>query len=320
MAELVVSGISTVSAPSGVSSCSTTVQNLIDQTRRLLMTVHRDQITRLDGSISDSTEVVTLETTANQLQTGAKLGIDLEEIGVLTASGLATSAVIRGDNGSTAAAHGDNTKVYLNPKFSGFEIHQALTQELHGLSALGLHRVRLTTDLTYSAATEGYDLTGATDLIGIKRVYWQDYVGSDWIPVDSYSLQRDHATADYASSYALRLTSGEVGPGRAVRVAYAAPFGTLSSTLSDNVQSTTGLWCQAHDLLPLGAALRLAWPTEISRNFTTGQPESRRMEEVPAGAQANSVRGIVALRERRVMEEQARFAAWYPPRRKRYLY
>ena len=111
-------------------------------------------------------------------------------------------------------------------------------------------------------------------------------------------------------SAALVLSAGGF-PGQKVRVSYKASFDTLSA-VADDVETVSGLHTQAHDILSLGAALRLLSGLEAQRAYTTTQPDTRYASEVPPRSATTALIPLVEQREERIREEQARLARAYP--------
>jgi hypothetical protein len=102
-----------------------------------------------------------------------------------------------------------------------------------------------------------------------------------------------------------------VGSG-ALRVIYKRSFATLTA-ITDDV-TTTGLPISAYDLPPLGAAVRLAMPRGLKRNFDESQGEPRRASEVEGMAMVQNASALLSFRNRRVGAEVARLHALYPDR------
>jgi hypothetical protein len=55
---------------------------------------------------------------------------------------------------------------------------------------------------------------------------------------------------------------------------------------------------------------------EVKRNLTENQGDTRRAEEAPAGSQLQSVRGLLAVWERRLEEEKRDLLRRYGPRKR----
>lgn len=293
----------------------TTTSGLIAETRRHLESYRRSPMNQLAADITDSATDLTFAHAIGQIQTGTYLEIDLELMYVWSVDQTAKTAVVqRGQAGSTAAAHTSGTVVVSDPPYPDFAILKALNDELLDLSSPinGLYATR-TVELTGTTASHGYNLTGATNVMDILAVS-ASYPGAarTWQPVTNYELTHNAETDDFASGYALRLNES-VYSGRQVRVVYKASFSPLN-TLTDDVETVAGLPASMHDIPPLGAAMRLVAPREIRRNQIESQGDTRRAEEVPAGAVLGSMRGIAALRQQRIVAEAARLAQQHPDR------
>lgn len=293
----------------------TTLSDLVERTRRHLYTERRDERNRLSGAIDVDDTALTLGFDAGGVAKGATLAIDLEEMHVWDVSG-STVTVARADGGSTAATHADLTTIFVNPKFSAFSIMQALNEELSDLSSPtnGLFDVG-TVSLTYSVGTDAYDLTSVTDLIEIIDVTYDANDGSSrWpsIPRSAWQLNRDLPTADFASGLMLTI-NGYAAAGQSINVVYKKPY-TAFTLLTNNVETFAGVHATAHDILPLGAAIRLTAGAEVARNFLD-QGDTRRANEVPAQSRGSEMRALAALRRDRISAEKARLYAKYPVRR-----
>lgn len=310
MPDLVVSSIGTVSSSS--SSDSTLCSDLIEATKRHLYTGSREQRNTLAADINASVTSLGVNYALAGIQVGSRLSIDTEDMYVLDAAATSAITVQRGQFGSSAATHTANTTVVVNAKFSDAEIFRALNDELRDLSSPvnGLYQMK-TVDLTWSAGVQGYDMTNVSDMLGVYEVRWKlPDISASWPKVSHYTTARNLASDEFASGFALIIYESPI-PGREVRVSYKAPFGLLS-TSSDNILAVTGLHPQAHDILAIGAAIRLTVGREIKRNFSESQGDTRRAEEVPPGANLNASRQLQALRAQRVAAEAARLSQSYP--------
>jgi hypothetical protein len=282
-----------------------------------LMTGARDARNRLNGSVSASATSLTFGYDLGGIGVGAKISIDLEDLYVwdVTPSS-STATVSRGEFGSTAAGHANNAVVLVNPIVTDSQILGDVNQELNSLSspANGLFQMK-TVDVVYNSTVDGYNLTGVTDLISVYGVRYAAYgpqVEYPWIEYGQWEHARLLDTAVFASGHAIFIR-GYVDPGRKIRVWYKAPFTPLAA-VTDNVLTVTGLHAEAHDLLALGAAIQETAGREIRRNFTETQGDTRRAQEVPAGANLGANRGLQQLHAFRVREEAARLNAMYPMR------
>ena len=240
------------------------------------------------------------------------VAIDLELFYVQAVNGT-TATVVPGYLGSLQANHSFGAMVYLNPRFSSFDIMQAINDDLADLCAPenNLYCVN-SIEIPYNPATIGYDLTGVTGLIDIISVQQkQPYPIGYWVPFPrkKWTLTSGADTTDFPSGYALRLNTGGY-PGMPFRVTYKQQFQPFVN-MSDDATSVAGLSDTMYDLPPLGAMVALVAPREVKRNQIDSAPDSRRATEVPPGAVMNSVSGVLQLRQRRINAEATRLQQLY---------
>ncbi len=291
------------------------LSELIDETHRLLLTGSREERNRTAAALTNSATSITMAYPLGSIQRGSKLSINLEDLYVWGASSLTVSPVDRGQFGSAAVSHAAFSTVFVNPKFSSFEVYNAINQELDALSspALGLFRVS-TTELTYNPAISGYALAG-TNILGVHEVRYQIPGPSREYPISQdWELTRDMSD-EFTPNTVLFVR--DAFPGRTVLVKAKLPFVRLPAVLSTDL-STTFLPATALDILSIGAAWRLTSPREIRRNFDEVQGDTRRSEEVPPGANLGGARELGRLRLQRINEEVSRLNSLYPSRSPRY--
>jgi hypothetical protein len=235
------------------------------------------------------------------------VSIDLELFYVQAVTGT-TATVVPGYLGSTEADHTSGTMVYLNPRFTAFDIMQAINDDLSDLCSPenNLYAVN-SIEISYNPATVGYDLAGVTGLIDILSVQQQQpYPIGYWVPFPrkKWTLTANADTTAFPSGYALRLNTGGY-PGMPFRVTYKSQFQPFVN-LDDDATTVAGLSDTMYDLPPLGAMVAIVAPREVKRNQIDAAPDSRRATEVPPGAVMNSVAQVLALRQRRINAEASR--------------
>lgn len=295
----------------------TTTNDLLAATRQHLFTGQPELLNKIAGALDNSLVTFTMTYDLNTLGRGSIIEIDLEQIYVfsVTASTKTIGDCIRGFNGTTAASHSSGATVTVAPKFPASRMLQALNDDLRDLSSPvnGLFQIK-TVDITYNPAIMGYDLTSVTDILSIAEVRYRT-TGPDkaWPQINSYALMRNMPTTgtygDFASGNAVVVYEGGQ-PGLPIRLRYRAPYASLTDPAND-VLAISGLQTTAHDLPPLGAAIRLAAGREVRRNFDEAQGEPRRAEEVAPTAQLQSTRELVRIRQARINAEAARLVAAY---------
>ncbi len=294
-----------------------TVSELIEETRRLLLASTREERNKLASDITGPTNIIPVMYPLGQITRGTKLSIELEDIYVWDATGTTINPCDRGQWGSALSAHPNGAVIHVNPKFSNWEIFNALNDELNSLSspANGLFKVA-STELVYNPVISGYEYA-STDLISVMEVRY-GLVG----PSREYLLSQDwefssDLSDEFTGGSAIFVRDAVVGQPVIIKGKFA--FTPLAASLLTDT-SSTGLPTTATDILPLGAAWRLTSGLESARNFTTGQGDTRRSAEVPPGASLGGSREWGRVREIRIREEASRLSAKYPTRSPRFPY
>lgn len=287
-------------------------------TRRHLMSGRAEQRNTLSAPYTPGSGSLALTFASDGIVPGTRLTVGLNIFYVVVVpAGSLTITVIAAQEGSADVAAPAGDLVRVNPRFTDFEIVEALASDLADLSAPdnGLFQIR-TVDLVAANGTLGYDLAGVADLIEIYDVRArQAGAGKDYslLAKVDYRLDRSADVAVFASGLSLQLMDMPVPVGQGIRVLYRSGF-TAPPTLATDL-STTGLPATAWDIPPIGAAMRLVIPREVKRNFTEAATDTRRASEVPPGAVSNSARSLAAWRLQRIQAEAARLSATWPDRR-----
>lgn len=292
-----------------------TASDLVQETRRLLNAGLRQEMNTLAASVDAATTTVPLTFDPAGAQSGAYLAVGLEVMYVWAADPASkTVTVRRGVLGSTPAPHTADDLVYVNPRFTDFDIFAALNHDLADLCSpsAGLYRVG-TLDITPIAGRWAYDLTGASDLLDVLAVDWREPSGPQfqhWIRVGHPSVLRGMPTTDFPSGVALNIPGGDVPIVAEMRLRYKAPF-TAFTALTDDV-AATGLPDTAADLPPLGAALRVAAGLPVRRTQTDAQGDTRRASEVSTNDLIQAPAVLRAQRAARIAAERTRLEALWP--------
>jgi hypothetical protein len=290
----------------------TTAATLIDRSVQELLAGTVEERNKLASPLTDTTgTTVTLTYPVASLRDNSivQVGDELMYVWQVNASAKQLT-VERGYGGSTASTHTAGTITVTNPRFPRWQVLNHLNSELLDLSSPvhGLFQVK-TLDLAYNGSDRMINLTGVTGIIDLFDVRYR-YLNDDYPIVRNVRLLRDMPTSDFASGYALALdTFVRAGT---LRVIYKAEYDTFTSSAS--TVASVGGSDTLDDLLVLGAQIRLMSSREIKRNFTESQGDTRRAEEVPAGAIANSMLQLQRMRRDRIVSEAARLNRMYPVR------
>ena len=283
---------------------------LLNRVSRQLLSGTVEERNKLAGTVDSSTTTITTSYDLNGLRTGTVFEIDSELMYIWEATpGTKSLTVERGYAGTTATSHTAGVSITTNPRFPKAQMLEALNQEISDLSSPlnGLFRV-ITAEVDYNGSDRQVDVTGATTILDLVDVRLK-YLVSDYPYIWTARLQRDLPTADFPSGYAIVMDASVMAGTLIVR--YKAPFARVSST-SDDIQSVAHIPAEMEDILELGIMSRMLAPREVKRNFIESQGDTRRSEEVTAGAMTNSVTNILRLRKDRILAEAARLARQYP--------
>lgn len=288
----------------------TTAATVIDRTLRQLLSGTVEPRNKLSSTINSSATSVVTTYALEGLRQGQTFEIDSELFYIWEAdNGTKTLTVERGYAGTTAASHSAGALIKTSPRFPRAQLLEAINDELADLSSPvnGLFAVK-TVDIDYNGSDTMIDFTGVTSVIDLLSVSVR-YLTDDYPVARKVRLVRDVPTDDFPSGLALRFDQG-VFPGR-LRIVYKAPY-TAASSESTNLVSTSGVQDSLIDLLVLGCQIRMMAPREIKRNFTESQGDTRRAEEVGAGAVAGSITNLMRMRRDRIIAESARLKRAYP--------
>jgi hypothetical protein len=287
----------------------TSFQNVIDQTRVRLMTAAHERISQLATTIDSDDTSLTLLIDAPQIHEGDILGIELEELYVITKSGT-TVTVIRGFNGSAPITHLADTIIRINPKFTDYRLGMYFNETLDDLSGDGLFQLK-DTNFTFNPSRNTYELT-PTDLIDVRDVKY-DIPGptKQWVPIDKNMWYVDHNadTTEFPSGISITLQMGGF-PNHKVMISYKAGYTHLANP-TDNVL-TSGLHLEAFGLAVVGTAIHALGGREVKRTFLTRQPDTRRADEVPAGAANQAMRPLLQEYSDKLSRERKRLRRKYP--------
>lgn len=287
------------------------VSDWVAKTRGYILNGIQEERNKLSVAYTKGSTTLQFQYPLGGIQAGARISAGLNTFYVWEVSGN-TATVSAGEDGATDQDLDAGTIVRVRPRFTDHEILDALNDDLRDLSSPynGLFAMN-EVEFTYESAYTGFELD-APDLIQVYEVRWQDSGSQrDWprMPSTEYRIVQNAPTTDFGSGTAIFVYGGAES-GRPIRVLYKANFTTLNS-LSSGVR-ISGLGDTAWDIPPMGAAIKLMASREIKRNLTESQGDTRRANEVQAGALANSYRGLAAIRASRIAAERSRLDAQYP--------
>lgn len=284
----------------------TTVQDLVDETRRHLHGGMQDRLNVLSGAVTSTTgSTVSLEDDIKGVGAGSILEVGLEQMYVRTANGSNNSAVvIRGHDRSVASTHAAGDIVRVNPSYSTFDIFLAVVDEIASLQGSGLYQFD-TQEFSYQSSDKVYDLTldtsQRTPLFVHGAAYERSQRYASWAPT-RVELLKDLDEGDFPSTYGLKLVGtprartlyGHVTGGTLVRATVAFSLGTPSA-LDDDI-ADFGVTDVIKPIIPVGAAWRMLLGKEARRVNPDHSHGSRRAEEVQPGSISFLGRALQGMR------------------------
>jgi hypothetical protein len=283
-----------------------TFEDTIEETYRRLVPAQLDLTVSLVTGIDNQNPNLTLSVPPRtSVAFGEVLSIDMELMYVTEWNQQASTVVVeRGFLGSKPAPHATNTLVYVNPRFTRFDIGVAINQELIALSGAGLFQVK-TNDIPYNPVFMGYNLSdveGLIDVIGVR--YKQVTPNYNFPTIRHWSVLPYMTDPQFPSGTALIIYESGF-PGLPVHVWYSAEFSPLVN-LSDDLVTDAGLSPTMTDIVSVGAQIIMVNAREIKRNFTEAQPDARKAPEVPPAAVMNSTKALEMWRAGRIADERGR--------------
>jgi hypothetical protein len=288
----------------------TTVATILNRASRQMLAGVVEERNRLASSLDSSTTTVVLTYDLGGFRTGSVFEVDSELFYVWEAvPATKTLTVERGFNGSTAASHASAATVTLSPRFPRISMFDAVNAELDDLSstANGLFRV-VSTSLSYNGNDRQINITSSGTILELLDVRLR-YLADEYPVIHSVRLQTGLPTTDFASGNSLVFDESVMAG--TLRVRYKAPFVKAATEASD-LTTDCFLPATCDDIIELGVIMRLMAAREIKRNFTESQSDTRRADEVQAGAIAQSMANVMRLRRERVIAEAGRLKAQFP--------
>ena len=274
----------------------------------------------LSGTVEERNKLATTVTSADTsivlsydlggFREGSVIEIESELMYVWESStATKTLTVQRGYDGTTAVAHTNGVLATVNPRFPRQQMLDSLNSDIDDLSSTvnGLFRV-VAQDISYNGSDRQINITSAAGIIDLLDVRLR-YLADDYPVIRNVRLQRNLPTADFASGFA--IVFDEPVMAGSLRVVTKREF-TRASSESSDLQTACFVPQSCEDILEMGVLLRMMNGREIKRNFIESQGDTRRSDEVPAGATRDSLTNIQRLRRERIIAEAARLKQQYP--------
>lgn len=285
----------------------TTMQDLVNDTRRLVFGSMTEKINRIAVGASAGVEEITLEFDISGINEGMIISSGLNVWYVRGTSVVDKKLyVIPGMEGAPENSVTAGDILRIKPRVTDWYIFSSLNDEIRALSSprAGLYTLKSWTadvDPTY----QSYDVpTANSNMLALLRVryrlpgtpdVWVDLPNQAWRWQTGTGVNRIQLLRD-------------IPVGTEVEFVYKAPF-TAASSLSTNVITTCGLAETMVDIPPMGVAVTLLRTTESRRVQIQTQGDARRADEVPVSSNSAAAGQLARSYQDRINDEYTRLTA-----------
>lgn len=298
----------------------TTISTTIERIRRQLSSSYRHEINVLDQTINTSATLLNFTyNLAPNLQAGAILSIGTELMRVMTVNTTnKTATVIRAFHDSEAQTHSAGAEVWVNSRFTGFDIWEALQDEIasYGPQLYQAKSVRLTLSDSQAVIELPAAFIGTYGIIDVNRYGDENTLSANdkvWPRADVRLIRYDNTVwTEYPTSGMLLRIVNPVASGKLL-VKAAMPFVQPTAVTQDLV-TDCGLPSSLLDVLSMGVRLRLMQDDETGQTARTAQDEPRRAVEVQVGQNVQPTQLSLALYRSRRNDEANKIRSLHPIR------
>ena len=295
--------------------------DMVERTYRHLMSNQREVVAKLNPAYVQGTGQMTLISPGvNTIGPGSLLAVEWSVYRVdqwtpnpSSTGGTAAVTVVQG---STDLVHPVNSDVYVNPKYTRWDIAVSLNDSLNSLSSPGNGLFAVgTTTLTYNPAFMGYDLAAVPfNFNGVIELTYDIASPSRNFPaIRKFKIVRGVSNAKLPSGRGIILYQS-AWPGLNINFTYSYPFANLINP-SDDAIMVAGLPPTAIDIPGMQTEIDLTIAREIKRNFIEAQPDPRKGQDVVSGGMLHATDKLEMRLEQRISEEADRLAVMWPSRR-----
>lgn len=294
-----------------------TLDNMVEETIGHLRAFSSDQEakTSLSGSMTDTATTFTVADASKMASGLVEIEEELVEVSSVDSQSMIATMYPwgRGQQGSTAAAHANNSRITVSPRWPRARVKRVLNEVISGLWP-DLFAVFTDETNTTSSTEVTYALPAACRRI--LDIRWETPGVPDyWMGVGTWRLDLAADSTDFPNRVAVDILEPTI-PGRTLKVVYAAEPTQLTSG-SQDFATTTGLPDSASDLVCIGAASRLVLSADLARSQVFTVEHTTRLTEQPPGSATAASRYLQQLFQVRLAAERDRLYGRYPIRVRR---
>jgi len=286
----------------------TTMNDLINDTRRTVYGSMADQINILSKDSLSAATTLTMELDISGITQGVILCSGLN-VWYVKGSNPATNEVfvMPAYGGAPTSAVNTGDVVIIRPRATDWQLFGMLNDEINRMStpSTGLFRInQWTANVDPVFQTYDVPVTNVMEIIRVRYLapgtpdMWIDLRPMSWKWMTGQTQQRVQLMRSIPS-------------GTTIQFVYKASF-VKATSVSDNVVSTCGLADTMLDIPVLGASASLLRTTEMRRNQVQQQGDARRSDEVPAGGNAAAASMMRKQYDDRMDNEYARLIRTMP--------
>ena len=291
-----------------------TVGDAVTRTKRLLNSNTRTELDAIHTVIAADDITIRLKYQTDGIRTGSYIsladGTNPPETMYVHARNGEYATVQRGMDGSSGYAWAAGTDIEVEPRFTDYQIFEAvkdairaLPDNLHGTSTI------TTTVSSTSDKAINYDFS-STGFLHVLQALRTPRAGEDrWLRAN-VKVYKNSNTTDFPSGYSLVVQEG-LEKAVTLQLTYAHPFVTGTLDLGTDLVSTVKMNAQMQDIPSLGAAASLVLSEESTRLDLHAAGDSRSDAAVVAGDRVRYSMVLQAQYDRRVSQEARRLMAEY---------
>lgn len=291
-----------------------TVADAITRTKRLLNSNTRTELDAVHTEINSSATTVRLKYQTDGIRAGSYLSLGgsasvaPETVYVHSRNG-EYATIQRGVDGSTAVTWAANTLIEVEPRFTEFQIYEAVKDSIRAIpnNLYGISSAE--TSITTTATAVNFDVSSTGFFHVLQATRSPKSKKERWIKAN-VKIYRDMNTTDFASGWMLAMQE-ELEKDVTVRVTYAHPFITSTLNLNTDLVSTVKMEVEMQDIPSLGAAATLMLGEESNRLDLHAMGDSRGDSALTAGDRARHSMLLQAQYDRRVSQEARRLMSLY---------
>lgn len=291
-----------------------TVGDAVTRTKRLLNSNTRTELDALDADIAAGDTTINLRYQTDGIRAGSYISIGdgstaPETMYVHSRNG-EYATVQRGVDGSAAVAWSAGDTIEVEPRFTEFQILEAVRDAIRSLPA-NLFAVTTispsVTSTTDKAINHDFSTTGFLHLLQALRTPRSQH--DRWVKANVKVYKNSNET-DFADGYAI-VVQEDLEKAVTLQLTYAHPFVTTTLDLGTSLEDTVGMTASMQDIPALGAAGSLMLGEESTRLDLHAAGDSRIDAAVNAGDRARYSLVLQAQYDRRVSQEARRLMAEY---------